>query len=110
MNGSPTPRWLQIDFETRKIQINSYFIKTSYNDNTHIRSWTLEISNDGNEWEKIDERNEITELNGINLVKSFSIEMTKPFRYIRFITSKPNFDNDNGFALGKLEFYGNIIS
>lgn len=27
VNGSPTPRWLQIDFKTRKIQINSYLIK-----------------------------------------------------------------------------------
>ena len=100
------------DFKKMKIEISNYSIKSHSFDinSTHIKNWVIEISNDGNEWEKIDERNEITELNGINLVKSFSIEMTKPFRYIRFITSKPNFINDDGFALGKLEFYGNIIS
>lgn len=110
VNGDPTPRWLQFDFKSRKIQINSYLIKTSNNDNTHIYNWKVEISTDGKNWEEIDERNEVKEFNGKNQVKSFEIEMTKPFNFIRFITNKRNFYNEDGFALGKIEFYGNIIS
>ena len=113
VNKSPSPRWLQIDFKTRKnrkVQINTYLIRTNSSNNKYFRSWNVEISNDGSQWEKIDEQNDVNELNGLNRFKSFNVEMTKPFRFIRFITDKPNFDDNDGFVLGKLEFFGNIIS
>ncbi|KAK8860588.1 hypothetical protein M9Y10_012253 [Tritrichomonas musculus] len=108
IDGSPTPRWLQIDFRERRVQINSYLIKSSPEHNNYLKSWRVEIS-DGNHWEKIDEQDNATELNGKNQMKLFKVQMTKPFRLIRIITEKPNFSCDDGFSLGKLEFYGNII-
>lgn len=111
INLNVNPYWLKYDFKSRKIQINSYFIvardDSSYR--RYMKSWAVEISDDGNSWEKIDERNNVSELNGQNSKQIFNVKMTKPFRYIRIISDKNNHQDSNGFTLGNLEFYGNII-
>lgn len=114
INGTPSPRWLQIDFKSRKIKINSYVIKTAIQNEgnkKHIRSWKLEISNDGNKWEKIDQRDDVSELNGINKMKSFNVSTEHmPFRFIRIITDKNNWYSSDGFEIGKLELFGELLN
>ncbi|KAK8864961.1 hypothetical protein M9Y10_010488 [Tritrichomonas musculus] len=111
LGSSPSPRWIQIDFKTRNIQLYSYLIKS--NDSSGgcraLRSWKVEISEDGQKWQKIDEQNEVNELNGYNKTKLFEVKETAPFHFIRIISDKPNFYNNNGFAIGNIELYGKIF-
>ncbi|KAK8836763.1 hypothetical protein M9Y10_037284 [Tritrichomonas musculus] len=113
VNGSPCPRWLQIDFKGRKVQINSYMICASEDSSNKrfIKHWAVEISENGNSWEKVDERNNNFDLNEKQKKKLFRLkgDMTKPFRYIRIITDKPNHQDSDGFTIGNLELYGRII-
>lgn len=99
-----------LDFKSRKIQINSYLIKSRDSINRYLKSWKVEISDDGSKWEKIDEKNNNSQLNECNKTQIFNVEMTKPFRFIRIITDKENHYNNNGFSLANLELYGNIIA
>ncbi|KAK8865463.1 hypothetical protein M9Y10_011011 [Tritrichomonas musculus] len=116
VGGNPNPRWLQIDFKARKIQIDSYLIKSAHTDENsdnkyYLRSWKVEISSDGSRWDCVDERTNVSELNGNYKMQFFKLKkITDPFRFIRIITDQGNWYNDNsGFSIGKLEFYGNII-
>ena len=103
-----SPRWVQYDFKNRRIQINSYTFKSS-NRNAKIKSWVIKISEDGNDWTQIDERNDISELRRDNTTKLIQIQMSKPFRFLRLITDKQNFEGYDRFSIGKLEFFGNIV-
>lgn len=108
--ASPSPRWIQYDFKSREIQINAYQLKSSgRGSDDYLKSWRMEISDDGSKWDKIDEQNNVTELNGQDLTKLFNVQMTKPFRFIRIATETPAFSGNNYFSIGKLEFYGKII-
>lgn len=113
VNGNPCPRWLKIDFKSRKIKVNSYVIKiyeANQANGKFIRSWKLEISDDGNKWEMIDKRDDVSELNGYDKMKVFNISTEhQPFRFIRIITDKDNWCNNDGFELGRLELFGDII-
>ena len=115
LNSSPKPFWLQIDFKQRKIQIKSYLIRSRDGGSLlrFLKSWAVEISNNGNEWKKIDERRNVSELNGQDFMNLFDINKKhEPFRFIRIITDKNNWSvsfGHDGFAIGKLEFFGKII-
>ena len=101
-----SPRWVQIDFKSRKVQIDSYLIKGSTRSD-YIKSFTVEISDDGNRWKKVDEQNNVTELQNGNRMKLFKIQMTKPFRFIK-IDVKEGYSGD--FDIGRLEFFGNLFN
>lgn len=114
--GNPSPRWLRIDFRTRKIQIDSYMIKSGHTneevDNKYyLKSWKVEISSDGNKWDSVDERTNVSELNGNYKMHVFNLnKITDPFRFIRIITDQGNWtDDSHGFSIGKIELYGNIV-
>ena len=114
VNGNPTPRWLKIDFKNRKIHLSSYVIKScdkqSYSDLKALKSWKIEISNDGNSWNSIDTRENVSELNGDHKMKVFNISNKhEPFRFIRIITDKDNWYNSDGFIISKFELFGQII-
>lgn len=103
------PRWIQYDFRNLRVQINSYIIKSCSSRIDIIRSWRIEISDDGLEWEIVDQREDETELKQTGGMKLFNIQMTKPFRFIRIITDKTDFNGFDQFSINKLEFFGNII-
>lgn len=113
---NPSPRWIQIDFKKRNVQIDSYIIKSphisedSCNDK-YLKSWRIETSLDATNWKTVDERKNVSELNGNYCKCLFNInKLTEPFRYFRIITDQPSWKNDgDGFNIGKLELFGNII-
>lgn len=101
--------WIQFDFKTRKLQINSYLLQTNCCSGDLLKSWRIEISNDGAIWEKIDEHNDMNELGENNIIKEFKVQMTNKFRFIRIITDKNGFLNRNYISIGKIEFYGKLF-
>lgn len=82
------PGWIQIDFKSRKVQINSYLIKSGCCSGDYLKSWRFEVSNDGDVWEKIDEQNDVNDFNHGNIIKIFNVKVEKPSRYIRIISNK----------------------
>lgn len=98
---------IKFDFKNRKIQIDSYLIKCSSRSDP-IKSFVVEISDDGNKWEKIDEQNDVSELRNGNRMKLFKIQMTKPFRFIK-IDVKESANGCGDFDMGRFELYGNLI-
>lgn len=112
IDRSQNVAWLKIDFKKYKVLLKSYLIKVRDNSCIRfLRSWRIDISNDGEKWETIDERNDVSELNGQNNMKLFNVEKcNNPFRFMRIFTDKVNWNNQNdGFTIGNLELFGNLI-
>ena len=114
VDGNPCPRWLQIDFKSRKIQVDSYLIKSPKSGDSgglrKLKTWKVEVSNDASNWKLIDERKNVSELKGDHSMQLFRIkEKSEPFRYFRIITDQDNWCDSDGFNICKLELFGNII-
>lgn len=99
------------DFKDMQIQLSSYSIKSySWNKNDdHLKSWKIEVSNDGKEWEKIDEHNNSNQLNGPNVYATFDTQKTKSFyRFVRLTQTGPCFSGDYHATFVMFEFYGKL--
>ena len=91
--------WLQFDFQKKLIEISSY---TLYSDN--IKSWNIEISNDGNNWEVIDQHSDYT---SSSVKTNFQVQRKKFVRYCRIHQTGPCSD-DETVKINTIEFFGRI--
>lgn len=80
-----------------------------------MRSWKVDIYNDGEKWETIDEQNDVSELNGDKKMKLINVNKThNPFRFMRIFVDKNAWSNNSsyitdGFTIWNLEWFGKII-
>lgn len=104
--------WDIFDFKENFIEISSYSIKSSRfgKDCTHIKSWSIDISNDGKNWETIDEHLDSSELNGPNITKTFKVLPKKFARFARLMNRSDCYGKDKGYVpeISHIEFYGRI--
>lgn len=104
-------KYILFDFKNMKIEITSYSIKSSHWDQncSHIRSWTIEISDDLKRWETIDEHSNSSELNGTSISRAFKV---KPNHFTRYCLLKSTADCYGhgiwGLEIGYVEFYGHL--
>lgn len=65
------------DFKDKAIQLSSYSIKsydTNKDNSGHLKSWVIEVSNDGENWTVVDDHNDDPSLNGPNITKNFQVK------------------------------------
>ena len=76
----------------------------------HLLSWVIEVSEDGSEWEAIDER-KAQELNGQYVVKTYDYtEQSDHFvRFVRLKQTGRNSGNTTNLRLSQIEFFGKLI-
>ena len=112
VNGSFSDEvWVCFDFKNMEIEITSYAIKSIQREKgcAHIKNWSIEISNDGEKWEKIDEHSNYAELNGPDIVKAFDVSPRIFARYCRFVHNNDYYGNlDYNLGLNSIEFYGKL--
>ena len=105
------------DFKDNRIQLSNYSIK-SYNRSQnyeHLRSWVVEVSNDGEEFKEIDSHSDDPTLNNSNSVGTFNISKgsNKFYRYIRIRQTNyswygyPN-NNNHQYYIQFIEFFGKL--
>lgn len=102
--------WVCFDFKNNLVKITDYTIKSANcaKDGYHLRSWTIEQSDDGHNWTEIDERKNCLSLNGKSLVASFKVKNNSDYaRYVRIRqTDQPWGGGHIWFRA--IEFYGFI--
>ena len=104
--------WVCFDFKKMKIEISNYSLKSFFSsqDKSHIKSWVLEVSNDGENWDKIDEQTNYQGLNGANITKTFEVSKKTFSRYCRIRLTDEYYGYPScRLALNAIEFYGQII-
>lgn len=100
---------LCFDFKNNKIQMTNYTIKTSGRD-LHLKNWVIEASNDGKNWEIIDEHVEDSALNKNNAIVTFDIQKSSDFyRFIQIRQTGKSWNGDFHFVIYNIEFYGKLM-
>jgi hypothetical protein len=92
-----------------QIKVTHYSIRNRRDyDGSHLRSWTLEGSQDGLIWVKIDDRMNDTSLNSQGAISSFSIseEFQSEFRMIRLRQTEENSYAGDNLVVNAIEFFG----
>jgi hypothetical protein len=101
--------WICYDFKNMQIKVTHYSIRSRRDGNgDHLRSWTLEGSEDGLRWVKIDDRTKDTSLNSQGAISSFSISESfqSEFRMIRLLQTGKNSSGHDCLLVNAIEFFG----
>lgn len=108
-------QFFEFDFKSNQVLVSRYELTTPNcgNDGNYPKSWSLEGSNDRENWEIIDIRKNDVSLHGPKKTSSFIIENNDEifFRYIKIKQQgeghalKPNYM----LILSQIEFYGQIL-
>lgn len=103
--------WIKVDLMNRQAEFTGYSVMSvpSTRNNMHLRSWVIEVSNDDDEWVKIDEKVKCGDLNGKLLVKTYPLAKTEPYRYIRLRQTGLNWHSDNYLSISQIEFFGFLL-
>ena len=112
--------WICFEFTNHKIIPSNYTIKSCNNgtNGNHLKSWKIEVSEDGNSWTKVDEQKDCPSLNGPHQTHTFPIDDGKieskeeGIKYIRIYMTGPNWYSPGTYYyldLCSIEFYGELF-
>ena len=106
--------YVQIHIKNFYIIPSNYMIQTINlgSGHSHLRSWTLSASINGEVWLELDKQEEVSDLNSYLAIKHFPLkEYQIPFSYFR-ITIIESWDptNINRLSLTHLDFNGSITN
>ena len=106
--------WIQIDFREKKVLFDSYTLKT-INDPpnaNHLKSWILEVSNDGENYNEIDRQTNCHLLNGSLQSATFKVSCSTPQRFVRLRQNGSTWYNQSRhyIFLNQIEFSGYLYS
>ena len=88
--------WICYDFKQMRVTPTSYSIRShchGYPGYFNLKSWVLEVSNDGDVWDVVDSRNDNYELDDENVTCNFQIpegRCKSKYRFIRIRQTGPN--------------------
>jgi hypothetical protein len=105
-------QFLVFDFGRFTINLMSYIIQSADNgtDERHPRSWMIVGSDDHENWDTVDAKEDIPQLNARSARSVFTIDEPtgKFYRYLKLIMTEANFRGDWTFRLSQIEFFGSI--
>jgi hypothetical protein len=110
--GHSPNNWICYDFRDRRIAPTHYTIRSEYDDRSNsinLRSWAVEVSNDGRNWQQIDRRENNRDLNGYNLTKTFAVQKEEMGRYVRLVNIGRNHHGTNALCLTAWELFGTLV-
>lgn len=104
-----------IDFGDRRVSITHYamHVRAEYGKNNHQpKNWRIEATENGENWDVIDERSNDESLNAQNASALFECEnkTSKNYKIIRYVITGPDHFNCHYSTFTGLEFFGRISS
>jgi hypothetical protein len=102
--------WLCYDFKQRKIVPTHYAIRSGTGVGTaHLKSWVVETSADGCEWQQIDHKEGSDELKGDKVTSTFAVSGAGPCRFIRLVQIGRNHFGTSRLFLSAWEIFGSLL-
>jgi hypothetical protein len=102
--------WVCYDFKTLKVALTDYSIRSRYNDiPRNLKSWVIEVSNDGANWTEADRRENRDELCAENVVGSFAVSRPSTGRYVRLRQTGLNNDGNFDTYISGFELFGALL-
>jgi hypothetical protein len=103
---------LVYDFQKLRIKPTDYSIRSCHChgvNGEHLKSWVIEVSSDGSDWEEIDRPENNNELNASSLIKTFSVSKSIECRFIRLHQIGPNHQGNNYLLFSAFEVFGSLL-
>ena len=108
--------WICYDFKERRVIPTSYTVRSIDQGSGwfHLRSWVIQVSNDGRSWTEIDRRTDNNDLNGARAIANFKISNVpcETFRFFRLKTTGKNhcnWDSRYQLIISALEVFGALF-
>lgn len=102
--------WLCYDFKDRRVIPTSYSVKSfGYGPGSHhLKSWVLEVSNNGTSWKEVDRRDNNNDLNDFRVTRNFRITRiaSERFRFVRLRQIGPNHRCGYYIGITAMEIFG----
>jgi hypothetical protein len=107
----PRGSWLCYDFLGRRIVPRQYAIRTHDDPpgKEHLRSWIVEGSLDGNNWELLDSQRKNEALNGFRFIAMFPLAGTTERRFVRITSMGKSHHRDWMIQIEAWELFGTLI-
>lgn len=106
--------WIKYDFKNKKVRPTHYSIMSEPYDkgNSHLKNWVIEGSNNNDDWNVLDSKSGITDLDNKSVFKTFKInkelKCNEYYRYLRLRITGPSASGKNILSLAALEYFGSI--
>jgi hypothetical protein len=104
-------QWLCYDFKNSRVSLTHYSIKTPAfgTNDRHLKSWVLEMSNDGSNWTEVDRRVNNNDLNGKNFIGTYSISgQVIESRFVRLRQIEKNHAGYDHLMISGFELFGTL--
>lgn len=100
--------WIAFDFKEHLINMTAYTIR---GDSTgSLCNWVVEGSNNMVKWKEIDRHENCRDLNGLYAFKTYSVNNSLQYRYLRLRQTGPDINNENYLGLCCIEFFGSLTT
>lgn len=105
--------WICYDFKDARVIPRSYSVRSigSGPGAAHLKSWVVEVSDNGEKWTEVDRQDGNTDLNGKHAIMNFKISRI-PSDGIRFIRLRSTGKSHQGrflIAITALEIFGTLV-
>ena len=99
---------IQFDFKERRVLLESYTLKTmNWPENYgHLKSWIIEVSNDGQNYIEIDRHENSDLFNGRLRTETFKVSCSTPQKFVRLKQIGPSWNGSKSLYLNQIEFSG----
>ena len=105
--------WICYDFNDRRVIPTSYTLRSCADrpGGKHLKSWIIEVSNDGYLWEEIDRQDNNNDLNDSFVTANFEVSSvpSKSFRFFRLRQIGPNHNGKRELWLTAMEIFGSMF-
>jgi hypothetical protein len=103
--------FVKIDFKSFRVCPLAHLVQAhnrTWGNNSFLKIWRFEGSNDGSGWVVLDSRTNSSELQGNDREASFEFSSisSASFRFLRFVMIGTNWSNTHQLSLQRLEVFG----
>lgn len=99
-------KYVCFDLKNCRLKPTAYSIRTINNADFSLKNWSVQISNDGENWIEIDRKKNNRSLVGPLVTKSFVVKESNFARYIMFTHFGPDWRGNYDISISSIEFYG----
>ena len=101
--------FLLIEFKSYPFLLSGYGFQHRHAEGHFPKKWVFEVSNDNVIYHSVHEVNDSDNTHcTIGLIRTFQVQLNKPFRYFRFSLTGPGCTNLQQFDLAEFELFGTL--